>query len=151
MSDQYSLRKATEKDFPFFRELHRLLFRKHIEQIWGWDQDDQEQRTREAFENDVVQVIQVDNQDIGFLQVEDQEDCVRVGEIWIAPDYQNRGIGTAIVNDVIQKAFQVSKGVFLGVLRTNHRAKAFYKRLGFIVYEDDGDRFLMKKLLEEAP
>ncbi|MCB9982909.1 MAG: hypothetical protein H6861_04425 [Rhodospirillales bacterium] len=52
MPNKYSLRETTKKDFPFFKELHHLLFREHIEQIWGWDQDDQNLRAREAFEND---------------------------------------------------------------------------------------------------
>ncbi len=48
--------------------------------------------------------------------------------IVIAPAFQNRGIGTQLMHDVIARG----KPVQLGVLFENHRARALYERLGFL-------------------
>ncbi len=44
------LRLATAEDSPAFFELHELLFRPHIEQLWGWDEAWQRQQFQQAFE-----------------------------------------------------------------------------------------------------
>jgi GNAT superfamily N-acetyltransferase len=53
--------------------------------------------------------------------------------MWVAPFARGHGVGDALVNAVIEWAYeQRASRVTLGVLEGNERAAAFYRRHGFI-------------------
>jgi ribosomal protein S18 acetylase RimI-like enzyme len=66
-----------------------------------------------------------------MIQLFDQPDTVEVGEIQVQPGYQNRGIGTYVLRDTIDKAHRQRKKVFLAVGLKNDKALRLYQRLGF--------------------
>lgn len=71
-----------------------------------------------------------------------------VGEIFIdlieiMPEYQNRGLGTAILNEIIDNAKSNDFTIRLQVLKINP-AINFYKRLGFIVSSETHTHFVME-------
>lgn len=67
-----------------------------------------------------------------------------IDEIYIAPAYRGRGIGTQVMKSVEVEARQLGlKKLYLEVERNNHRAKSLYLKLGF----EDFDRHLLNKQL----
>lgn len=125
------LRPATTDDFEFFFVLHKRSLGPYVDQIWGWDDDDQRAYLERTLAPDDTQVIAVDGVDVGRLNVENHDDEVFLGLIEITPDYQGRGIGGQIIQTLLDAAFADGKRVRLSVLQVNTRAYQLYRRLGF--------------------
>jgi ribosomal protein S18 acetylase RimI-like enzyme len=140
----YTLRPATEADRDVLYHLHAATIKEYVEQIWGWDDAFQEARFHQRFDPDVCQVIVVDGEDVGVLQVERREGEVFLGNIRIAPDRQRRGLGTAVIRDVLAQAACDGLPVALQVLKGNP-AKGLYERLGFAVVKETATHYVMLK------
>jgi len=139
----YSLRPARPEDFGFLQMTHEKTLRSYVEEIWGWNSEQQESLLRERFEPSKLQIIQVDGDDVGVLQVEQDIDTVFLANLLILPEHQRNGLGTLIINDIIKKAAGIP--VTLSVLKFNP-AKQLYERLGFVVSEQDEVRYQMQRI-----
>jgi ribosomal protein S18 acetylase RimI-like enzyme len=82
--------------------------------------------------------------DIGLIAVDHHPDYIRLRQIFILPEAQGCGIGTAIVRQVIQDARHHGLLVRLQVLKVNYRAKVLYERLGFAAVSETSTHWEMK-------
>ncbi len=80
---------------------------------------------------------------LGGMWVDQHADSHQLREIQIHPDHQNQGIGTLVVEDVIQTAQKEGKRLWLMVLRQN-QAVTLYKRLGFTVIDKTETQYVME-------
>lgn len=71
------------------------------------------------------------------VKIEDVGEKTKISEFFVDPFFQGEGIGTNILNNVIEK----SKEVFLYVLDKNERAIRFYVKMGF-KYAGEKEEFL---------
>lgn len=71
------------------------------------------------------------------VKIEDIGEKTKVSEFFVDPFFQGEGIGTKILNNVIEK----SKEVFLYVLDKNEKAIRFYVKMGF-KYTGEKEEFL---------
>lgn len=71
------------------------------------------------------------------VKIEDIGEKTKVSEFFVDPFFQGEGLGTKILNNVIEK----SKEVFLYVLDKNERAIRFYVKMGF-KYTGEKEEFL---------
>lgn len=71
------------------------------------------------------------------VKIEDIGEKTKISEFFVDPFFQGEGIGTKILNNVIEK----SKEVFLYVLDKNERAIRFYVKMGF-KYTGEKEEFL---------
>ena len=138
----YSLRAASQADFKFLQVTHEKTLRPYVEQIWGWNDSQQESLLRDRFDPTQLQIIQIKGKDIGLLQVERRPGAVFLGNLLILPGYQRCGLGTLIVQDIIKDAGDLP--VELSVLKPNP-AKRLYERLGFLITSQDDVRYQMKR------
>jgi ribosomal protein S18 acetylase RimI-like enzyme len=131
-AERYALRTATADDFEFLYALKRAAYRDHAAATYGpWDEQWQRDRFASRFDPAAVQIVVADGRDVGALAVEWDEDPVFLVGIEIAPDGRGRGIGTAVIRDVLDRALRLRKGVRLQVFKVNVRAMQLYERLGF--------------------
>lgn len=72
-----------------------------------------------------------------MVKIEDVGEKTKISEFFVDPFFQRKGIGTKILNTVIEK----SKEVFLYVLDKNERAIRFYVKMGF-KYTGEKEEFL---------
>lgn len=91
-------------------------------------------------ELELTDVIRCDGVDVGFVVVEDHGDLWWIEMIAIAPAHRGKGIGTAVLEELIEDA---PVPLQLSVLRANPRARALYERLGFQVISEDDERLRM--------
>ena len=124
---QFEVRQATPGDRDTLYRIKREAMRPHVEQIWGWDEELQEPRFRESYDHTEAQVVLVDGHAIGYLGVSERESATFIDQIEIVPEYQGRGIGTALINNVLARG----RPVELDVLKVNVDARRLYERLGF--------------------
>jgi GNAT superfamily N-acetyltransferase len=116
--------------------------------MYDYNLNNQEkERIRKYVENDILvelnnfKMIKVDGILIGTVGVINYEDGKMIDEIFILEEYRNRGIGTDIINNILNK----NNKVYLWVYIDNIRAVKLYKRLGFKVKEETDKRYFMER------
>jgi GNAT superfamily N-acetyltransferase len=139
----YTLRPAAGADFEFMRRVGHEGLRPYIEAVTGWDEAYHTERFREKFAPGRQQVIQVDGRDAGYLDVVENGEAFTVEGIYLDAPFRNRGLGTAILRDVLDRAGRAGKPVRLRVLLRNP-ARRLYERLGFRVTATTETQFMME-------
>jgi ribosomal protein S18 acetylase RimI-like enzyme len=142
----WRLRQAAEADREFLFRLHCAAMRESVEALWGWDEELQRRIFDERFAGQRFQVILVDDEDAGVLDVQERGDEVFLKLIELLPANQGQGIGTSIIRSLQARG----KPVALRVLTTNPRAAALYRRLGFRVVKRTPERLFMRSTEAEA-
>lgn len=130
----YELRPATAADGEFLYALHRESLGAAIEATWGpWDDALQRNFHRAWFVPEQVELVVVDGEPAGMLEVRPPVDgVVYLSRLELSASTRGRGVGTAVITDVITQARAAGATyVELDVLEQNPRARALYERLGF--------------------
>jgi len=125
-----TLRPATEEDEEFCYLVLKTTMRSYVDQIWGWDESWQRTYFGSRFDPAQNQVIVLDGVDVGVFSVEEREDELFISRLYILPAYQRRGIGTHLLQSVLDKGEKLKLPVRLQVL-VNNPARQLYERLGF--------------------
>jgi ribosomal protein S18 acetylase RimI-like enzyme len=118
--------------------------RDYVDAIWGWDEEQQQKLFDERFDPDATQIVDVAGEAAGVLVVDETANEVVLQYVAIEPWCQGRGIGSAIVGRLHERAAAGRKPLTLRVLRSNPRARKLYERLGFRVVLDTDERFYMR-------
>jgi ribosomal protein S18 acetylase RimI-like enzyme len=147
--DNLTLLPANNADYDFLYHLHTLTMKTYVEALWGWDEAQQVQIFRERFSPERTQIVQWQGEDMGVLVLEERESEWFISSIQVAPEYQNRGIGTYLIRQIQSKAASDGKAVTLRVLNVNP-ARRLYERLGFVVTEQTDVRCYMRWEAEET-
>ena len=129
--DEIALRPATADDLTFFFTLHKESLGPYVDQVWGWEDDDQRAYLERNLVLSRTQVIVIDGADVGRLDVEDHGDERFAVLIEIAAENRGHGIGGRLIQALLDAAFAEGKRVGLSVLQVNTRAYHLYRRLGF--------------------
>jgi len=126
-------RPALKSDKDFCRQIHHRAYRTVCERQFGpWNERVQD----DFFEKDWnanaegFEILLCDGVPCGYLRVEVSLDRVQVHEIVIDPGFQNRGIGTFFMRQIMAQAQTLSLPLHLQTLHQN-RAFEFYRRIGF--------------------
>lgn len=91
----------------------------------------------------------VDRRAAGVVDAQLDQSVFYIGRISITPELQNRGLGTELLNRLLDRArAQGARAVELHVLELN-RARALYERLGFRVVAEEPPKLRMR--LEVQP
>ena len=138
---EYTLRKAKVEDIAILDAIHTNNMKSYVEQLYPWNP----RLFRNNFIPDHYDVIEINNLIIGLMKVVSSETEIYLAEIQIVQDYQKQGIGTNLIQSLIQEAQISNKKLWLKVLK-NNPAKKLYQRLGFIKQEELIYHFLMVKL-----
>ena len=128
---EYRLRPASEPDKGFLFHLHVQTMHAHIDRTWGWDEAWQRNDFEQRFDRCAVSVIEVAGESIGALWLEARPEGTYITDLQVLPAWQRRGIGSAVLRQVMTDASQRELNVELAVLTTNTGARRLYERLGF--------------------
>ena len=143
-----NIRKAHTSDSEFVFAVKEAAFREYVEQVWGWDGSYQKELHNRRFAAQDVCIIQFREVDVGFLAISHTSDMLKVNQLFILPEYQRRGIGSACMTRIVDDASLEQKPLALQVLKVNTRGIAFYQRLGFTIVNESSTHFQMEKLPE---
>ena len=146
--EELSFRKAHISDSEFVFTVKKAAFREYVEQVWGWDDNYQRELHNRRFAAQDVCIIQFRGTDVGFLSTSSTPDTLKVNQLFILPEYQGKGIGSACMMRIVDDARLEGKSVALQVLKVNTRGIAFYQRLGFLIIGESSTHLQMKKLYE---
>ena len=143
MTNQYSFQEATKRDEMVIFDLYSRVMKEYITEIWGWDQEWQENDFKKHFNPEDIIVVRDEDRAIGYSQVEDQGNQLYIRMLLLLPIYQRKGIGTRLLKAVIERAMVKSKNIVLQVFKINQKAKKFYEHHGFQVQGEKPSSFAM--------
>jgi GNAT superfamily N-acetyltransferase len=103
-----------------------------------WQFEMQRQQYEARFPDAEYKVIEVDHQPVGRFWVGENDHEIRLLDIALLPDFQNRGVGTLLLQGLIERARLAGKPLRHMVFMLNSDAHRFYERLGFKIIEDLG-------------
>ena len=132
-SKGFQLRPARSDDFRFAWSLYEELMKQlTIELLGRWNEPGQKQVVELAVTHPGTSIVVKDELDAGWLHVVESPNAIYLGQLYLAPSFQNRGIGTAILRELTDRARRGSKTLTLDVMK-NNRSRMLYERLGFHV------------------
>lgn len=135
------LRAYETRDFDFARHLYFENMQWAIERVFGWDEA--RQQASFADKPEEVSVITADGLDVGWIQQSLDDNGILLGSIYVAPAMQRRGIGSGVIQALLQLGRQKSKPVTLAVMKINP-VLALYERLGFRITHEDEHKIYMR-------
>ena len=101
----FRLRSVCSADFGFAWSLYRDLMKPLTVELLGrWNEPGQKRVVELALTQEGTSIIVIDGSDVGWLQVNESSDAIYLGQLYLAPELQNRRIGTAIVMELRDKA-----------------------------------------------
>lgn len=122
---------AQTDDEAWLEQLRRDVYQELFVATWGgWDEARHVRHFAECWRLGHIRIVTVDGVRVGMIQLFDTADAIEVGEIQIAPNHQNRGIGAALLRDTMARAGRARRAVRLSVGLKNDGALRLYERLG---------------------
>lgn len=103
-----------------------------------WQFDLQRREYDANFPDAQYSVILFDERPAGRIWIDRGQKEIRLLDIVILPEFQNRGVGTALLGWLIAEAKAENKRLRHMVFALNHDAYRFYERLGFVEFEEVG-------------
>lgn len=147
-SSVLQLRRVTPDDDSFLLSVYTSTRADELAQVqWQegqreafvkWQFEMQRREYEARFPDAEYDVIEIDGQPAGRLWLGRKDDEIRLLDIALLPEFQNRSAGTVLITDLIDEARSTGKRLRHMVFVLNNNADRFYERLGFVVLEDLG-------------
>ena len=152
MNAGLNLRPITPDDEDFLYRVY-VGTREDIAQL-GWDEQQQEEflklqftaqndHYKAQFGNADFQIILADGKPVGRLYINRSEDEIRIIDIALLPEFRGKGIGAALLKQVLTEGKKKELPVRIHVQQANP-AFHLYQRLGFQKIDENGIYFLME-------
>lgn len=140
---EISLRPAVAEDFNYCKRLYFSEMDWIIEEL-RLDRGRQAVTLQQDWIPEQVHIITLDGADIGWLQCIHSSDELFLAQIFVDGPFQNRGIGTDVMNRLLSEAAQANQPVILAVAKINP-ALRLYQRLGFQTVHEDERKYYMRR------
>lgn len=132
----------THKEFSY--EVKKAAEGEYITSMFDWDEGVQRDFHTKAWQQQKPDIITYKGKLIGTIAPIESEDCIEIGQFFILPDYQNKGIGTHLLKGILNRADQLGKNVTLKFLK-NNPVKSLYVRNGFRVVDTNEILYYMER------
>lgn len=124
-------------------ELRAVVMRPDLERLGRFDPVRVRQRFVDAFVAENTRVIVADGGDVGLVAVRHESDATWIEHFYLAPQSQGRGIGSAVLADVLADG-DGARPYRLNVLQGSP-ARHLYERHGFVLEREDAVDVFMTK------
>ena len=92
-----SFRPVTDDDYEYLYALNRQTMQAHAERTYGpWNETIARQIFAERWRPESIQIVVIDGQDGGMLEIIPSETGIWLANIRVAPEHQGKGIGTQL-------------------------------------------------------
>lgn len=139
-----TLREITNNDFQF---LYSLLFETmndyYVSTYGRWDDEIEKNYLTDEINQYPYFIIIADEEPVGCISLKESDNRIFINELLILPNYQNKGIGTYILKNIIQSNYR-NKIIELEVLSVNIKAIKLYKRIGFTSIKQNDTHITMR-------
>ena len=136
---------ADDDDFEFSYHVKKAAEGDLIRKTFGWDEAFQRDFHRKDWTKKRPSIIKYDDEPIGTVAVTESAGQIEIGQFFILPEYQSRGIGTIVLQRALQKADEIGAVTTLAFLKGN-RAESLYQRNGFqLIAQTETHSFMNRK------
>ncbi len=142
------LRPVSESDNEFLLKVYESTRADELAQAeWAegqkemflrWQLNLQRKEYETRFPDADYRVIVIDRQRAGRIWIGSDDEQIRLLDIALLPEFQNRGVGTVLLERLKTEAQSKGKALRHMVFVLNNNADRFYERLGFKKIEDFG-------------
>ncbi|MEV8003831.1 GNAT family N-acetyltransferase [Streptomyces parvus] len=140
----WTLRQALPEDVEPIAELRAVVMRPDLERLGRYDEHRVRQRLRDAYAPEHTSVIEAAGSFAGCVARRPAEDGWWLEHFYLSPALQGRGIGSAVLRGVLDRADAERQPVRLDVLQGSP-ARRLYERHGFTLEREDAvDVFLVR-------
>jgi GNAT superfamily N-acetyltransferase len=126
-----SFSPANLSDAEDLADIRVNAMRESLERIGRFNVQRARERFLSSFDPSTCRFIEVDCMRVGFIVIRPQEDHWLLDHFYISPEYQGKGVGAAVLRDVLKDADKQRKEIRLGALRGSD-SNRFYLRHGFV-------------------
>ncbi|MZG06642.1 GNAT family N-acetyltransferase [Streptomyces sp. SID5614] len=140
----WTLRQSLPQDIEAIAELRAEVMRPDLERLGRYDEHRVRQRLRDAYAPEHTSVIEAAGSFAGCVALRPAEDGWWLEHFYLSPALQGRGIGSAVLRGVLDRADAERIPVRLDVLQGSP-ARRLYERHGFTLEREDAvDVFLVR-------
>ncbi|MEU6374988.1 GNAT family N-acetyltransferase [Streptomyces sp. NPDC046909] len=141
----WNMRPASPADLEPAVEIRAVAMRPDLERLGRYDPHRVRQRLRDAFQPEHTWAIEVDGAFAGCVALRPAEDAYWLEHFLLAPHLQGRGIGSAVLAELLERSDREGALVRLDVLQGS-AARRLYERHGFTADSEDAvDVFMVRK------
>ncbi|MEU6678609.1 GNAT family N-acetyltransferase [Streptomyces sp. NPDC046925] len=141
----WALRAARHADLETIVELRAIVMRPDLERLGRFDEHRVRQRLRDAYIPGDTWVIVVDGAFAGCVALRSAQDGQWLEHFFLDPALQGRGLGSAVLRELLDRTDAEGAVVRLNVLQGS-QAQRLYARHGFTVEsEDPVDVFMVRR------
>ena len=139
----FELRPATRSDLGFCWPIYRDAMKPLTEALGAWNEASQQKLIEDAVVDAGTSILRQHEDDAGWLQVEETRHVVHLQQLFVLPAMRNRGLGTAFLSWMKERADRKRKDLTLEVM-TNNPARHLYERLGFKAISTASNKITMR-------
>src|SRR4051812_25187988 len=150
-----TFRPITDADLPFLSRLYASTRTEELA-VTGWPQQQQQQQQflqqqfaaqhdhyQRYFQDAEFLVIECGGVPIGRLYLGREAREHRIVDIALLPEHRRKGLGEALLRDLLDEAAAAGKAVMIHVEKFNP-AMGLYRRLGFVAVGEEGAYDVMR-------
>ncbi len=130
MPPAFELRASKASDLAFCWPIYRDAMQPLAQGLVAWNEAAQRRLIEQVIGHAGTSILQAEKVDSGWLQVEESQHVVQLKHLYLLPQMRNRGLGTAFLIWMKERADRKFKDLTLEVM-TNNPARQLYERLGF--------------------
>lgn len=138
-----ALRAARRDDYDYAERLYLETIRPLLERLDAYSETEVVSKFKGLYEQRDVRTIHLKGKKIGWIQVKDGDQEIVLVQIHIEAPYRSRGIGSHLIEEVLDRARTSDKPVSLYVVH-NNPAISLYRRLGFTIVGQDSTKLHMR-------
>ena len=144
------VRPATAADLAFAFDVKRAALGAYVAQTWGWDEAFQRAFHVADWAAHRPDIVELDGTPVGTIEVVEHPYHVYLGEFYLLPDYQRRGIGTALLGRALARADDRRVPARLQFLKVNP-VRSLYERHGFRITSESATHYFAERVASAAP
>jgi len=126
----FDFRRVGAADFTFCWPLYRDALQPLSAGLFVWDDAVHQKRVQQALADEGASILIAEESDAGWLHCSETRFAIHLGHLYLAPEKRGRGLGSAFLRWMSDRARRKGKDFTLDVM-ANNPARALYERLGF--------------------
>ena len=135
---------VVQSDFDALADIRIAAMRESLEGVGRFDPSRARERLRSTFSPEHTRFIITEGAKVGFFTVRPSADGAQLDHLYIHPDHQSRGIGSAVMASIISDAEKQNVSILVGALKES-ASNRFYQRHGFLLRsESEWDNYYVR-------
>ena len=140
-------KNGNQEEIKFIYNLRKKVYQKYIEKIYGeWNEESQKKLFNKFMKENLknIELIYLKDELVGFYNGKTKDNkSFEIGNICIMPEFQNKGIGTAVLKEIVFE--NKEKDIVLNCFKEDSTIGT-YEKMGFEKIMETKQHYIMKKI-----